>query len=301
MPFDIKQTGAAIALDVRATATASLLASGFCGKLEALLPVYARDPEIYGLVLTPHAAEGGDVTDASGQDRVAGARLAWRLECFSKPTVSLIDISVSGYLAGLVLNGTHRAAGENYRFRILPGDLLGASDGGLTHWLAHLPPGIGAYLVSTGRVIGPAEALRYGLVTHLIPAARFGEIAAGLADADPVDPLLDDRHAAPPTGPDDRILDAVIAETFASCRLDDIRARLQTLGARGREAIGQRLLADVDAAAAGGRLGDALAALLAASRTDMRSTLIAGFSSAHRDLPRLDLPTRAEHQALRNR
>ena len=40
----------------------------------------------------------------------------------------------------------------------------------------------------------------WGWSTHCIPAARFGEIRAGLADADTVDPLLDDRHEDPGPG-----------------------------------------------------------------------------------------------------
>ena len=42
--------------------------------------------------------------------------LNWQLECFTKPTVSLIDGVVIGSGVGISLYGTHRVAGERYRF-----------------------------------------------------------------------------------------------------------------------------------------------------------------------------------------
>lgn len=302
MPFEIMPRGAAISIVVRDTDTGPLLRSGLCERLDDLLPGYARDPEIYCTILRPIPEPPGPGVEAPRfEDRAAGARLAWRLECYSKPTISLIDTPISGYLAGLVMNGTHRVAGDAYRFRVQPADLLHACDGGLAHWLSHLGPGAGAYLVATGRSVGGEEALRLGLVTHLVPAAQYDEIEAGLADAEPVDPLLDDRHVALPAGPAERALHAIIAEAFASCRLDDIRARLAADEGSGRQDIARRLRTEVEATAAGGRLEDALGVLRAASRTDMRSTLVAGLATIDPGRGLLGLPTRGELQALRNR
>ena len=42
--------------------------------------------------------------------------LNWLLECFTKPTVSLIDGVAMGSGVGISLYGTHRVAGERYRF-----------------------------------------------------------------------------------------------------------------------------------------------------------------------------------------
>ena len=89
-----------------------------------------------------------------------------------------------------------------------------------------MPDEIGMYLALTGRSIGRADAYRLGLVTHCIPAARFAEIHAGLRVADPVDPLLDDRHVDP--GPAE--LDAlrpVIARCFSADTVEGIVARLR--------------------------------------------------------------------------
>ena len=40
----------------------------------------------------------------------------WALECFSKPSVSLIDGALMGSGVGLTAFNTHRVAGENYLF-----------------------------------------------------------------------------------------------------------------------------------------------------------------------------------------
>lgn len=299
MSFSIMLRGAAVSIALQEAETASVLKSGLCERLDQSLPAFARDPEIYGMVVKLGSAKAPTGDAASFADKFAGARLTWRLECFSKPTVSLIDVPISGYVAGLVLAGTHRAAGEGYRFSVEPGHLLSACDGGLAHWLAHSMTGVGTYLVATGRSIGGAEALRYGFVTHAIPAARFGEIEAGMAAADPVDPLLDDRHAAAAPTPTELALDRLIADCFATPRLDVIRARLTAVAAT--DAAAASILGDVETTAAAGHLEAALGVLERAMRSDMRTTLIASFSLADAAYPAVQLPTRAEHQALRNR
>ena len=59
------------------------------------------------------------------------------------------------------------------------------------------------YLGLTGRCIDRADALRLGLVTHCIAAAHHDAICAALADAQPIDPLLDGLHQDPgPAGLD---------------------------------------------------------------------------------------------------
>ena len=69
---------------------------------------------------------GGDLRELTdwGRNRRADAvkslaeeyALNWQLECFFKPTVSLIDGVAMGSGVGISLYGTHRVAGERYRF-----------------------------------------------------------------------------------------------------------------------------------------------------------------------------------------
>ncbi|MFX8805535.1 enoyl-CoA hydratase/isomerase family protein, partial [Acinetobacter baumannii] len=73
-------------------------------------------------------------------------------------------------------------------------------DVGMAHILARLPHRIGYYVGLTGSAIGRADAFSLGLVTHCLEPELFAEVEASLADAIPVDPLLDDRHANPGEG-----------------------------------------------------------------------------------------------------
>jgi enoyl-CoA hydratase len=225
------------------------LSTAMRATIAAAFPRYGRDPQIYAVVVksvSPKAiCSGGDLRELTqwAREQPAEARrslaeeyaLNWLLECFSKPTVSLIDGAVMGSGVGISIYGTHRVAGERYAFA-MPETAIGLfPDDGVASVLARLPDETGMYLGLTGRSIGRADAYRLGLATHCIPAARFAEIEAGLARADPVDPLLDGLHEDPGEGQLDAHRD-VINRCFAAARLEDIIARLQDEVRRGTQA-----------------------------------------------------------------
>jgi enoyl-CoA hydratase len=200
----------------------------------------ARDPNIYIVLLRSLDAKafsvGGDMREMTRLARIdleaarAGLRLEyglnWLHECFSKPTVSLIDGIVMGSGVGISAYGTHRVAGERYRFA-MPETAIGFfPDVGTAHLLARMPSEIGIYLGLTGHAIGRADAYALGLATHCIPARGFAEIASGLARAEPVDPLLDDRHVDPGVGELVRHRD-LIAHCFGARTVEEIMARLR--------------------------------------------------------------------------
>jgi enoyl-CoA hydratase len=209
-------------------------------RIAAELPKYARDPITYAVVIRSAVdgmfCSGGDVVemaaladkDMEATEKALGDEimLVWLAECFTKPTVSLIDGAVMGGGNGISRFGTHRVAGERYRFAMPETGLGFIPNNGLAHTFARLPKDIGMYLALTGEALGPADAYRLGLVTHCIPAAEFGAITAALADADPVDPLVDTRHQDPGPAP---ILERgeVITRTFNASTVAEIIARLE--------------------------------------------------------------------------
>ena len=156
-----------------------------CGaKLAAAYPRFARDPQIYAVVIQSASEKafsaGGDVRELVrwGRDDRASARKAfadeyaldWLHECFSKPTISLIDGAVMGSGVGITLYGTHRVAGPKYKFA-MPECAIGLfPDVGAAHALARMPDAIGMYLGLTGRTIGPRGRLRAGAPYPLHPA-----------------------------------------------------------------------------------------------------------------------------------
>jgi enoyl-CoA hydratase len=263
--------------------------------LAALYPRLARDPEVYCAVIKAAGGRafsaGGDVRetlalyrDDPAKGRAAFAEeygLAWLHECYSKPTVSLIDGAVMGTGVGITLYGTHRVAGEHYRFA-MPETAIGLfPDVGVAHAFARMPDSVGVYLGLTGRAIGRADAYALGLVTHCIAAAEFPAIEAALADADPVDPVLDDRHVAPGEG-ELPPLAGVIGRCFSAPTVEDIRARLEAVsGTHGDFA--QRTLDDL-AKRSPLALKITLRHIRAAAGLDLRQTLVADYRIACRCL-----------------
>ena len=211
-------------------------------QLAEALPRFAREPQTYCVVMQSASerafSAGGDVREIvnlAAHD-IGAARQAfkdeyalnWLHECFSKPTISLIDGAIMGSGVGISLFGTHRVAGERYRFA-MPETAIGLfPDVGVAWVLSRMPNHIGMYLGLTGRTIGAADAFALGLLTHCIPAARFEEIKAALADTWPVDTVLDERHVDP--GPGELAgVAAIIEHCFSAPTVEEIIARLQSV------------------------------------------------------------------------
>lgn len=279
------------------------LTTAMRAELAAALPRFARDPQVYAMAIrsaSPKAfCAGGDVRETvawsrSDPERARRAladeyRLNWQLECFTKPTVSLIDGVVMGSGVGLTIFGTHRVAGEGYAFA-MPETAIGLfPDVGVAHVLARLPGAVGFYLGLTGRTIRRADAYALGLVTHCIPRARFAEIVAGLADAQPVDPLLDDRHQ----DPDESELELaahrdLIANCFSAPTVERIRARLTRVQGGAAE-FAAAVLADLDQRAPTS-LAVTLRHIQDAAARDLRQTLEIDYRLACRFLDGHDFP-----------
>ncbi len=256
----IGQQGALAVVNLQRPAARNALTVAMRAQIAAEIPKWARDPQIYALAIGSTVpgtfSAGGDVREilalAAGDPEGARAALAaeytlnWLLECFSKPTVSLIDGPVMGTGAGITIYGTHRVAGERYAFAMPEVRIGFFPDDGLAFVLSRIPDFIGMYLGLTGRRIGRADAYRLGLATHCVAESDFGSICAALADAQPIDPLLESVHRDPGPAEIDTWRE-VIARCFSAESVAEIRARLGAeTGTAGRWAAG--VLADLDRA-----------------------------------------------------
>lgn len=208
-------------------------------KMLRAFPDFARDPMIYAVVqrsTSPRAfSAGSDVREiiALAQKDLPAAQKAfrdeyslnWQIECFSKPTVSLINGMVMGGGVGISAYGTHRVAGEGYRWA-MPETMIGLfPDVGTCHLLARMPGAVGVYLGLTGHGIGRADAYALGLATHCISADAFDAITPALADVWPVDTILDERHRDPGSRELEPYLE-IIDNCFSAHSLEDILERL---------------------------------------------------------------------------
>lgn len=214
----------------------------------------ARNPDIYIVALTSTSERafcaGGDVRTLvqAAREDMARARsyfsaeyqLDWLLDCFSKPTVSLIDGLCMGSGAGLTSFNTHRVAGEKYAFA-MPETAIGLfPDVGIGHVLARMPWPLGLYLGLTGRSITRADAYWLGLATHCISARHFPDILSRLADVEPVDPMLDTLHETQGKGPLQEEM-GLIRDHFSASSLPDIVAALKNAKGSARDWAHQTL------------------------------------------------------------
>jgi len=228
-------------------------------KLAAAYPRFAREAQIYAVVIQSASdkvfSAGGDVRELARlgrEDRQAARQalaeeyaLNWLHECFSKPTISLLDGAVMGSGVGITQYGTHRVAGEGYRFA-MPETAIGLFPDVGTAWvLSRLPDATGMYLGLTGHSIGRADAYDLGLLTHCVAAERFEEIKTALIDTWPVDPLLDERHVDPgPLGL--APYRSHIARCFSAASVEEIIDRLGHVDGPDRD-WAQAVIADLKA------------------------------------------------------
>jgi len=241
VPADItaRIVGAAGRITLDRPRALNALTTAMRAEIAQAMQAWARDPQVYAVIIESANdrafCAGGDVREMVewGRSRLDDAlrslaaeyALNWQLDCFTKPTVSLIDGMVMGSGVGISLYGTHRVAGERYRFAMPETGIGLFPDDGVSWAFARMPDCVGMYLALTGRAIGRADAFRLGLATHCISGASFGEIGAALEDADPVDPVLDRRHVDP--GPGElNALRPAIARCFSAASVEEIVARL---------------------------------------------------------------------------
>lgn len=247
-PLRLERRGSAAIMMLDRPEAHNALTIAMRAEMTAAVATLSRDPLLYVIIMRsavpPAFSVGGDVREMTGlaaRDLAAARqgladelKLCWLMECLWKPTVSFIDGRVMGTGVGISLYNTHRVAGENYRFSMPETQIGYFPDCGVAHAFARMPHAIGLYLGLTGHELGPADAYALGLVTHCISAAGFGEIEARLADADPIDPLLDDAHLDP--GPSPLLANAAAIErVFTAPSLHEIVRRLEASGAPDEE------------------------------------------------------------------
>ncbi len=211
-------------------------------QLSRALAKWQQMPEIYGVVLEAsgdgYFCAGGDIREIYERGRkeplLACEYLRreysynWQLECFTKPHISLMDARVLGGGVGISLYGTHRVGGSGFSLA-MPETAIGfVPDVGGSWFLGHLPYSTGLYLALTGRAIGRADALHFGLLTHTIDSRHFRDIRQAVSEGEPIDSLLDDlqedpgeRELAP--------LSSWIEAVFSASTIEEIFRRARAL------------------------------------------------------------------------
>lgn len=297
----IEHRGAAAIVTLSRAKALNALTIAMREEIAKLLPQLSRDPMKYALIIRAEPGKafsaGGDVLEfinlsktdmaAARAGFAAEYRLNWQQECFSKPTISLINGIVMGSGVGITAYGTHRVAGEAYRFA-MPETAIGLfPDVGVCYLLARLPDEIGMFLGLTGRRLSRAAAFHLGLATHCIDSRHFDDIVACIADVQPVDQVLDHLHEDPAPSELDA-LRTTIADCFSAPRVEDILDRLKAVQGPNRAWAAEA--ADELAAKSPAALKITHRHIRSAKQFDLRETLIQDYRMVCRCLETHDFP-----------
>lgn len=215
--------------------------------LTETLEAWANDPRVTRVVVTGTGkrafSAGGDLRalyEMGRAGRQADALQFWRdeyrlntlIKHYRKPYVALIDGIVMGGGVGLSVHGSHRVAGDRYRFAMPEVGIGFFPDVGATWFLPRLPDEVGTYCALTGERLGTADAVASGLATHHIATARFPDLIDGLCGTVSVDAVLAAFTEKLPPGPTLARRDSV-ARLFGGDSVEEILAALDRESASG--------------------------------------------------------------------
>ena len=211
-----ERRGAAGLVTLNRPEALNAITSGMVHGLAQALDAWEADPEVTRVVVKGAGGKafsaGGDIRAlylAGREGRHEEALAFWRSEYllnirikrYPKPYIALIDGIVMGGGVGLSLHGSHRVAGERYRFAMPEVGIGFFPDVGATWALPRLPGETGMYLALTGERVGNGDAGTLGLATHTVPSAALAEVEERLIAGEPVDGLLSALATAVAGGP----------------------------------------------------------------------------------------------------
>ena len=206
------------------------------------LAAWATDPAVTRVVVTAAGARafsaGGDLRalyDLGRAGRTDEALQYWRdeyrlnatIKRYRKPYVAIVDGIMLGGGVGVAIDGSHRVAGDGFRFAMPEVGIGFFPDIGATWFLPRLPGETGTWCALTGERIEAADATALGLATHRVPSARLPDLLDGLCGSVPVDALL--AAFAEPAALE--LPRHAIDRLFAADQVEDILSALDTAGA----------------------------------------------------------------------
>jgi enoyl-CoA hydratase len=173
--------------------------------LAAQLDEWARNPAVTRVVIRAAGerafSAGGDIRalyELGRAGRQSEMLPFWRdeyrlntfIKHYPKPYVALIDGIVMGGGVGISVHGSHRVAGEKFQFAMPEVGIGFFPDVGATWFLPRLPGETGTYCALTGERLRLADAVKAGVATHHVAAARFPDLIDALAGTVSVDAVL---------------------------------------------------------------------------------------------------------------
>lgn len=160
-------------------------------------------------------------------------RLNHFIHKLSKPYIALMNGITMGGGVGISMHGSHPVASEHFVFAMPETSIGFFPDIGASHLLTACPGYLGMYLGLTGNRLGAHDALRAGLVSHVVAADQMSAVLDDLIAAD----LSKDAHsrvneclqsyALPRPANDATQIKPLIDHCFAKPGVEDICRALQ--------------------------------------------------------------------------
>jgi len=210
--------------------------------LAGQLAAWEADPAIARVVVTAAGGRafsaGGDLRalyDLGQARRYDEALQYWRdeyrlnaqIKRYRKPYVAIVDGIMMGGGAGIAIHGSHRVAGDGFRFAMPEVGIGFFPDIGATWFLPRLSGEAGTYCALTGDRIDAADATALGVATHRVASSRLPDLLDALCGSVPVDALL--AAFAEPAAPGPmQTRRAAIDRLFGGDRVEDILSALDT-------------------------------------------------------------------------
>ncbi len=212
------------------------MAAAMLGRLAA----WRDDPGVSRVVIRAAGERafcaGGDIRNLyewgrAGDDR---ARDFYRVEytlnaaikSFPKPYVALIDGIVMGGGVGISVHGSHRVGTDAVTFAMPETGIGLFPDVGATYVLPRMRGETGLFLGLTGARLKTADARHVGVLTHIVPRDRHGELTDALTAPGDTDSIISE-FADPAPPPDLPAREADIDRCFSAESVEEIIDRLQ--------------------------------------------------------------------------
>ena len=216
-------------------------------KLAQMLAAWADDHAVTRVVVSAAGerafSAGGDLRAiyelrqaGRTEEALAYWRDEYRLNAFTKhyrkPYISLIDGVVMGGGVGVSIHGSHRVAGDRFRFAMPECGIGFFPDVGASWFLSRLPGEVGTYLGLTGERLESTEGVQAGLATHQVRSVRFPDLLDALCSNASVDAVIG-AFAEPPAPAPGPVMARrpAIDRFFQADRIEDMLAGLEAAAA----------------------------------------------------------------------
>ena len=214
---------------------------GMVRALDWQLRQWAADPAIWRVVVCAAGdrafSAGGDIRalyDLGRAERFDDMLAFWReeyalnalIKTYPKPYLALIDGIVMGGGVGLSVHGSHRVAGDRYRFAMPEVGIGFFPDVGATWFLPRMPGELGAFCALTGERFDAGDGIHASLATHRVASSRFADLRDALCEPADADATLQAFHEPVAQGPIAREA-ASIARLFQSGSVEEILRALE--------------------------------------------------------------------------